>query len=212
MNSIDAIFDNLDKWRHYPNYQLERRADIFFSLYLPEIMHKKFGYEIEAIIPEFPIRIGEISSNENNKSFKIDYVAKAKNDKIVILIELKTDDASRRPEQDDYLKKALAKRFDQLLEGVIKIYDATNFKKKYNHLLRELERLGFIKVESGGNIRVAKDEYKTSMVFIQPNAKSEDKQSIGFEEIANIIEKRQDPLSLRFSKSLREWSKSKAGE
>jgi hypothetical protein len=213
MNSIDAIFDNLDKWRHYPNYQLERRADIFFSIYLPDILHHRFGYEIEGIIPEFPIRIGEISSNESiNKSFKIDYVVKVKNEKRIILIELKTDDASRRPEQDCNLKKALSKDFDQLLEGVKKIYDATDYKEKYKHLLNELERLGFIQVENGEHIRIVKDQYQTRLVYIQPNVKDDNELSIGFEEIADIIEKRKDPLSLRFSRSLREWRKSKAGE
>ena len=32
------LFDRLDEWRDFPNYQLERRADIFFSLYLVEAL------------------------------------------------------------------------------------------------------------------------------------------------------------------------------
>lgn len=36
MKQIDTLFDRMDAWRHFPNYQLERRADIFFALYLPE--------------------------------------------------------------------------------------------------------------------------------------------------------------------------------
>jgi hypothetical protein len=35
MNPIDALFDRMDTWRHFPNYQLERRADLFFASYLP---------------------------------------------------------------------------------------------------------------------------------------------------------------------------------
>jgi len=36
MKQIDTLFDRMDAWRHLPNYQLERRADIFFAMYLPE--------------------------------------------------------------------------------------------------------------------------------------------------------------------------------
>jgi len=31
---LQTIFRHLDCWRHLPAYQLERRADIFFSAYL----------------------------------------------------------------------------------------------------------------------------------------------------------------------------------
>ena len=30
--TICDVFDRLDKWRHFPNYQLERRADIYFAV------------------------------------------------------------------------------------------------------------------------------------------------------------------------------------
>lgn len=30
MDPITQLFDRMDDWRHFPNYQLERRADIFF--------------------------------------------------------------------------------------------------------------------------------------------------------------------------------------
>ena len=32
MKQIDTLFDRMDAWRHFPNYQLERRADVFFAL------------------------------------------------------------------------------------------------------------------------------------------------------------------------------------
>lgn len=43
MIKIEEIFDWLDRWRQLPAYQLERRADIFFALYLPEIIAYKFA-------------------------------------------------------------------------------------------------------------------------------------------------------------------------
>ena len=33
-SDVNALVEHLDRWRHLPNYQLERRADIFFGLYL----------------------------------------------------------------------------------------------------------------------------------------------------------------------------------
>ena len=77
MNRIDQLFDNLDAWRHLPSYQLERRADAFFSIYLARILETKYGEEIEGLIPEFPVRIGTLQPDlETNQSFKIDYLAK----------------------------------------------------------------------------------------------------------------------------------------
>jgi hypothetical protein len=35
---ISKLFHLLDNWRNLPSYQLERRADIFFALYLDKII------------------------------------------------------------------------------------------------------------------------------------------------------------------------------
>jgi hypothetical protein len=46
MDLIETLFDRMDGWRHLPNYQLERRADLFFSLYLPTAVEAKLGFEV----------------------------------------------------------------------------------------------------------------------------------------------------------------------
>ena len=46
MKQIDTLFNRVDAWRHLPNYQLERRADLFFSLYLPEVLKAKLGFPV----------------------------------------------------------------------------------------------------------------------------------------------------------------------
>ncbi|MBL8046740.1 MAG: hypothetical protein JNL09_09375, partial [Anaerolineales bacterium] len=103
MLKIEEIFDWLDRWRQLPAYQLERRADIFFALYLPEIIAYKFALTAKFIIPEFPIRIGEISENtENNQSFKADYLVITENRYRFMLVELKTDQGSIRSGQNKY--------------------------------------------------------------------------------------------------------------
>jgi len=126
MKRINSIFDNLDTWRNLPAYQLERRADVFFSIYLPDILSQKFGVEIEGVIPEFPIRVGTIHHKEEiNKSFKVDYLARASDGKSIIFVELKTDESSRRDKQDWYLERAKQVGMVELLEGIRKIHKAT---------------------------------------------------------------------------------------
>jgi hypothetical protein len=99
---INQIFNNLDDWRHLPAYQLERRADIFFSLYLPEVLFKTKALglaEIPILIPEFPCRLETVHSIGGNQSFKVDYlaIAKAANGKPAqsVFVELKTEIGSR---------------------------------------------------------------------------------------------------------------------
>jgi hypothetical protein len=119
MTHINAIFANMDVWRNLPAYQLERRADIFFSIYLPEILSHKFGVKIEGVIPEFPIRVGTIHEKiAINKSFKVDYLAKANDSKTIIFVELKTDEGSRRDKQDWYLERAKQVGMAELLAGL----------------------------------------------------------------------------------------------
>jgi len=133
---INEIFDNMDAWRHLPAYQLERRADIFFSIYLPDLLFNKFCVKIEGVIPEFPIRIGTIHPKlDINKSFKVDYLAKVKESNTIMFVELKTDQGFRRDKQDWYLERAKQVGLVELLEGVRKIFTATNSKKKYKYLL-----------------------------------------------------------------------------
>ncbi len=77
MDPINEMFDRMDRWRNLPSYQLERRADLLFSLYLREALEVKLGFPIlPDLIPEFPVRIGTIfPDEESNRSVKIDYLA-----------------------------------------------------------------------------------------------------------------------------------------
>lgn len=213
MDRIKQLFDNMDRWRHLPSYQLERRADAFFSMYIPEVLAEKYGVEIEGLIPEFPVRIGTIYPNVNtNQSFKIDYLAKAKAGNRLFLIELKTDSSSRRSKQDWYLERSKEVGMVKLLEGLKQIYQASNAKKKYRCLLLQLESLGLIKLSASNKIEVVESEYATDILYIQPDNKEQVKNVISFDEIAEIVGKHTDEVSTRFAQSLLEWAKVKAGE
>lgn len=139
---INSLFDLLDDWRNIPGYQLERRADIFFALHLEIILEKVLGVKIDKIIPEFPLRLGELPDEnpKSNLSYKIDYLAYSKEENKVYIIELKTENSSLRNAQDKYLKSAKKIKVQGILKGLQKIYKASNQKVKYDYLLNMLDQ------------------------------------------------------------------------
>ena len=78
------MFANLDAWRHLPSYQLERRADVFFSLYLHEVLEAELGVELEpTLIPEFPIKRDLVLAvDPSGLSVKVDYALVARERRI----------------------------------------------------------------------------------------------------------------------------------
>ncbi len=220
---IAALFDRLDAWRHFPAYQLERRADIFFALYLREVIEGELGVEVaEPVIPEVPIKHAHSA-----QSFKADYLLCRTDHAVVYLVELKTDPRSRRNEQDVYLAKAAEAGIAALLEGIRDIVLATNHRRKYFHLLNELSKLGLLRLppdlenqmfsKSKPNvvsllreISFTEVQPKLEVVYIQP-LPSETSDHIDFECFAKYVAAHPDPLSQRFSESLLRW-RTAAGE
>ena len=189
----------------------------------------KTGTEInEIFVPEFPIRIGTINPSISvDKSHKIDYVAVSKNGDLAYLIELKTEGASRRDSQDTYLIAAKEVGMEALLKGVLQIFHATQAKRKYFHLLKQLEKMGLLLIPKeledimerkslqGANqaseaIKIVSQVSRCEILYIQPNGKDEN--VISFAEFADAIENNTDPFAQRFSSSLREWAEVKAGQ
>lgn len=193
-DKITELFNLLDKWRYFPAYQLERRADIFFALYLKQIFNSKYGILIDYIIPEFPLRIGEIIDKEVNESFKIDYLCISQVHQKVYLVELKTDSLSRRSKQDWYLGRAREINTAGMVNGLIKIYKATNQKNKYMNLLREIERVGWIIVDNQQIINTSKS-YDIQIIYIQPEKHPDDTEEvITFDDIISILKTNTDDV------------------
>lgn len=228
MKQVDLLFDQMDRWRHFPNYQLERRADIFFALYLPEVVQAKVGFPVRAeMIPEFPVRIGTIFPNiQSDKSYKIDYIALSAALDQAVIVELKTEMLSRRVEQDEYLLAARQVGLPGLLAGLLDIFRATNSKRKYFRLLQYLESLDLLQIPTslkeimarshlqGANqasrqIVITRIPIQSRIVYVQPTGEGED--VISFEEFAKVVEKHDDPMSQRFAESLRRWAATRAG-
>jgi hypothetical protein len=206
---IERVFDLLDSWRLLPAYQLERRADIFFAIYLPDIIHEILKFKVTEVIPEFPIRIGTIYPEiEINKSYKIDYTVFTESGE-VILIELKTDEKSLRDDQLKYYHTAIEKGYSKIVGGIIDINAATSYEKKYGVLIKKLIKNGSIEVKNEELFPTNKFSYFPQTIIIKPRNNPVDKFIVvDFEQIKNIISKKyNDPLSIRFCESLMNWGK-----
>lgn len=205
---VNQLFDRLDHWRTFPTYQLERRADIFFALYLPQILEEVYEFHSDKILPEFPVRYGDVHPERDdwNKSYRIDYVAVDKNQKKVLLIELKTNNNSLRKTQDQYLETAKSLNVPGLVDSFRRIMNASRSYKKYKSYLRELSELDWI--VSSKNYEVTNEKYQMEIIYIVPDdSKMDGKKCITFKQIAEILQKNEDEVSKRFAQSLREWQK-----
>ena len=229
MHATARILDLLDQWRHLPDYQLERRADIFFATYLVDFLADREGVEVEPfLVPEFPVHIGTIYPHiPINKSFKIDYVAFASDRSKAWFVELKTDSSSRRDKQNAYLKAAQNAGMPALINGLLQIAAATKAKHKYCCLLRLLERLLLVELPTDLDDALASKHWDSAVnaclpavknicpplpvnvLFLQPvsNGPTE----IGFDELASWLDGR-DAVADRFALSLRNWASVKAGQ
>ena len=228
MGQITQLFDCMDAWRHLPNYQLERRADLFFALYLCEVLEEKLGFAVVPdLIPEFPVRIGTIYPSINiNRSFKIDYLALSADAQEAILVELKTEGRSRRGKQDRYLDKAQDVGLPALLDGVLAIFRATSARRKYFHLLDSLGRMGLLDIpaamydiisrdslqgitEASRDVKVTCPVQRCRVVYVQPNGEGPD--IVSFDDFRAIVARHGDVVSARFAQSLEEWATVPAG-
>lgn len=200
----DRIFNLLDDWRNLPNYQLERRSDIFFAIHLPMIIEKILATKIDLIIPEFPIR----KDTKNNLSFKVDYLVYSEKEKKVFLIELKTNQESRNSEQDSNLEKASKLTVKDLVFGLENIYSTTKSKVKYEYLFDKIESIGWIK-RNNKEIINSNINIKPEIIYIQPiddkPTKKNNSKVISFDGIINALSDSDDPLTIRFIESLEKW-------
>ena len=196
MKSIELVFDLLDEWREFPSYQLERRADIYFALLLPDIM-KDFSEDCKNIkhrdiIPEFPLK------NENSDDYRplrVDYVVFGS--MFVYLIELKTSTKSKRPTQDDNMKKAEAKGLAKVIEET-KVISQKSRSGKYKYFDKRLAELTDNDPMMSRTIKI---------VYIQPKKPEKSENIISFDDIIQTINKRKNngDLEIRFRESLAKW-------
>ena len=226
-NNIEEVFTRLGRWRHLPAYKLEPRADIFFALYLREVIERHTKRTLsEIVIPEFPLRRGTLwgeASKAPNMSVKVDYALFSADSTEVYFVELKTDMSSRRKQQDRYLKVAVQAGFDAIIGGILLIAAKSSEKRKYVHLLHLLAQLGFIE-DPGRLISIAFPKGKRgitaglislrnlvrrpppsiSVIYVQP-LDDDSHDVVLFDEFASVVDEHNDPMSKAFADALRDW-------
>jgi hypothetical protein len=214
---LDQLFQNLDCWRHLPAYQLERRFDIFLSPYIRDVVAAHVGGELDpVIVPEMPLK-----QEGTNRSDKVDYVLFSADRRTVYLIELKTDCASERDAQDEYLKRAAGLPWSQVLRNLVDIVDATQSRRKYLHLLHLLARAGQVRLDPQlvpsldpvksprfrrEWVTVSQDSRRiASPVYIRPIPRSNGGTCITFADVRQVTRRYDDPLSVLVTRYLQRW-------
>ncbi|MEM1416578.1 MAG: hypothetical protein AAGH15_16825 [Myxococcota bacterium] len=224
---LTRLFANLDRWRHLPAYQLERRADVFFSLYLTGLLREVTGVALsDIILPELPIKRDiAFPESASHQSFKVDYALFSEARDRVFFVELKTDDASRRSEQDAYLAAARKVGFRAIALGIRAIALRTDAHRKYFHLLAALAELGYLALPEDLEahvfprprrglrkrleaIEVVGPDAVVEVVYVQPTRAEDDAAGIviDFHEVAARVSSHDDVVSRLFSEYLRRWS------
>lgn len=217
--AIETMLKNLDDWRHLPKYQLERRADLFFGLFIRQIVAAHTQSEIHPlVIPEFPFR-----HNKNNSDTKhtvnFDYVLFSKTLHTMYIVELKTDSGSYRESQDSYLVRAESEGFNSLIDGLNQVVGATSTSKirKYEYLCALLADAGIISIDSKMNVLKCP---KMKILYLGPPPSDkeletdlrENRKLIDFHEAAVSLENSGGAVECHFASYLRRWNDIKAGD
>lgn len=211
MERINQVFDRLDAWRHLPDYQLERRADLYFSLYLPEVLEAVLEEPIrQNLVPEFPIK-----QLDSNRSDKVDYLAATADGTKLVFVELKTDCNSTRPEQFEYLCRGAQKTGAELFGDLSTIRKASKARPKYDALIVVSQAMGLPGIrakEIGENHPVVlispHEDFKgRDAAFKLFEAASVPFHVVTFEKFRETVLEYQDPMSVRFAESLVSWLK-----
>lgn len=132
---LAAIFDLLLENKEYPNYQAERRVDIFLNYFLSRLLSNYLQENVEYVCPEFPIK-----KQENNRSVKIDYLGKTATQPV--FVEFKTDSNSLKEEQAiTYLNC----NWQTCVSDLDQIRKATNnkYRSKYDKLIQVIKSVHF---------------------------------------------------------------------
>jgi len=133
---IQAIFDLLKDNKEFPNYQAERRIDIFINFFLGRILSTYLREETLYVCPEFPLK-----RSDNNRSIKLDYLYKTYTQPV--FVELKTDAYSL---SEDQALRYLNCNWNICASDLNQIISATKsgYRTKYRKLISIIKNLNFM--------------------------------------------------------------------
>jgi len=213
MGTISDYFATLRDWKRLPAYKAETRVDSIVGFALPQVLLHARDLGVAAVVPELPLRIGSVQpqyadAKFANKSYKVDFFVVTECGQN-LLIEFKTDSASRRAGQDDYLRDAKDVGLHAVVAGVVALYGATTYKAKYRHLLGKLCDAGLVE-SVGDEFQPSVKNDKLEVLYVQPCVKDGDVESqvIDFHAVADAFEQgfEGDEFMLEAANSFRHWS------
>ena len=157
MEEISQVLRQLDEWRHLPAYQLERRVDVLFGMFLPTVIESEYGVSPDncQVLPEFPLHKGKLGKSTNNQSVNVDFAVffEQRTEKHLCLVELKTDQQSISVSQIETMGCAAKVGVEELLVGVLEAARVSPRPRKYAHLIWKLHEIGCIKLPDAGGFR-----------------------------------------------------------
>jgi hypothetical protein len=208
VSDIERVFERLDQWRLLPQYQLERRADIFFSLYLHEVLNTLPGIRVmDKLVPEFPVRNFRVDPTcADFRTFKIDYLVIPETGCAPVFVELKTEERSLDARQLEKTCRAMALGFEVLLGDILAVMERSDqhSRQKYRVLVDVLEANREQLVGGPpGRVVVVRPEEKPLPAF---EAHGVEVLQVGFEGVCQVLRRQDDALAQRFEESLERWS------
>lgn len=157
MEEISRILRQLDEWRRLPAYQLERRVDVLFGMFLPTVIESEYGVSPSScrVIPEFPLHKGKLGMSTNKQSVNVDFAVffEQRTEKRLCLVELKTDQQSISVPQIRTMGRAAEVGAKELLVGVLEAARVSPRPRKYAHLIWKLHEIKCIELPDAGGFR-----------------------------------------------------------
>lgn len=132
-SALHSIFQLLKENKGFPNYQAERRIDIFINYFLARFLSAFLNEEVSYLCPEFPLKVAG-----NNRSTKLDYLCKTKTQPV--FVELKTDTKSLKESQ---ALRYINCRWQNCKAGLKEIQKATKpvYRSKFDKLITQTDTL-----------------------------------------------------------------------
>lgn len=144
MDPVDKLIANLRKWRGLPGYSVERRLDLLLTPFIPGFLGDVMGGEVELVTAEFPLPKALFDpTDETRKHISADFLCLRRGSPSTwVLVEIKTDAASRRTKQDKAYCSCAAAGMGQILASIVKKKKGTEHEREYDSLVRRLKSLG----------------------------------------------------------------------
>jgi hypothetical protein len=140
--SVEVLVQQLDHFRRFPKYALERRLDVFLSLFVEEFLSTRFEAPVRMVAPEFPLK-----REGNQLSTNVDYLLRREGPTPAwLFLELKTSSDAVSREQLASYGAAREYGMRHVRRDLFSIRDAVGNdaprKTRYNRLLEQLARAG----------------------------------------------------------------------